>query len=113
MLYKAWLRPHQGVHCGPLEELQRQLAYASCLVASFPDIVPDTQNRVSEKKNGWISILDTALNKIMRQIQKCSVCLHNALAKETAKGLAGTFVYHISNGFNIPPHFAKGYDLVF
>ena len=50
MLYKAWLGLHQGAHCVPLAQLQRQLAYTSCLVASFPDIVSDPQNRVWMKK---------------------------------------------------------------
>ena len=30
-----------------------------------------------------------------------------------AKDSIDTFVYYISNGFGIPWHFAKGYDLVF
>ena len=33
--------------------------------------------------------------------------------KITAKDLAETSVYHVSNGFGIPWHFAKDYDLVF
>ena len=33
--------------------------------------------------------------------------------KIIAKGLAETCVYHVSNGFSIPWHFAKDYDLVF
>ena len=54
-------------------------------------------------------------NKMPRQIQNFSVCLGNALAKKkkTAEDLAETFAYHIGNGFNIPQHFAKDYDLVF
>ena len=50
-----------------------------------------------------------------RQIQNFSVCLSNALAKKkkTAEDLAETFAYHIGNGFDIPQHFAKDYDLVF
>ena len=33
--------------------------------------------------------------------------------KKTTEDLADTFVYHIGNGFGIPRHFAKDYDLVF
>ena len=45
--------------------------------------------------------------------------LDNASVKKTAKNLAETFciyihdMYHVGNGFGIPWHFAKEYDLVF
>ena len=48
-----------------------------------------------------------------RQIQNFSVCLGNASAKETAEELVETFLYHVGNGFGIPRHFAKDYDLGF
>ena len=52
-------------------------------------------------------------NKMLKKIQNFSVCLGNASAKETAKDLAETFVYNISNDFDIHHHFAKVYDLAF
>ena len=33
--------------------------------------------------------------------------------KKTAEDSAEIFVYHVSNGFGIPRHFAEDYDLVF
>ena len=48
-----------------------------------------------------------------------STALDNASVKKTAKNLAETFciyihdMYHFGNGFGIPQHFAKEYDLVF
>ena len=33
--------------------------------------------------------------------------------KKTAKDSAENFTYYIDNGFCVPQHFAKGYDLVF
>ena len=35
------------------------------------------------------------------------------VGKKIAEDEAETFVYYIGNGFRIPRHFAKGYDLVF
>ena len=35
------------------------------------------------------------------------------LLQKTTKDSAETFVYYVSNGFGIPWHFAKGYDLFF
>ena len=37
----------------------------------------------------------------------------NTSAKNTAEDSAKTFVYYTVNGFSIPQHFAKSYDLVF
>ena len=47
-----------------------------------------------------------------RQFQNFSVCFGNTSAKKTAED-SETFVYYVDNGFGIPRHFAKGYDLVF
>ena len=52
-------------------------------------------------------------NRMPRQVQNFSACLSNASAKKTAEDSAEIFVYHVSNGFGIPRHFAEDYDLVF
>ena len=44
-----------------------------------------------------------------RRFQKFS----NASEKKTADDSIDTFVYYLGNGFGMPRHFAKGYDLVF
>ena len=49
-------------------------------------------------------------NKMPRQIQNFSICLDNASAKKTAKGLAETCVYNAGNDLGVSQHFAKGYD---
>ena len=48
-----------------------------------------------------------------RRFQNFSVCLGHALAKKTTEDSIGSFVYYLANGFGMPWHFAKGYDLVF
>ena len=52
-------------------------------------------------------------NKMPRQIQNFSVNLGNASANKTAEDLAENFVYYVGNGFVIPRHFAKNYNLIF
>ena len=47
-----------------------------------------------------------------RQIPKFSACLGNASTKN-CQDPAETFVYDVDNGFGIPQHFAKDYDLAF
>ena len=53
------------------------------------------------------------VSKMQRHTKNFSVFFSNVSAKETAKDLAETFVYYVSNGFGIPQDFAKAYDLVF
>ena len=36
-----------------------------------------------------------------------------SVGKKTAEDSIDTFVYYLGNGFGMPRHFAKGYDLVF
>ena len=50
---------------------------------------------------------------MLRRFQNFSVGLDNTSAKITVEDSAETFLYYVDNGFGIPPHFAKGYDLVF
>ena len=40
-------------------------------------------------------------NNMPRQIQNVSICLSNASAKKTSRGLIETFVYLVGNGFGI------------
>ena len=48
-------------------------------------------------------------NKMQRQFQNFSFCLSYMCGNTSVE----TFVYYVSNGFGIPWHFVKGYDLVF
>ena len=52
-------------------------------------------------------------NKIPRRFQNFSVYVGNTSAKKTAEDSAETFLYYVGNGFGMPRHFAKGYDLIF
>ena len=55
-------------------------------------------------------------NNMPRRFQNFSVCLGNNSAKKKKKNAedsAETFVHYIGNGFGIPRHFTKGYDLFF
>ena len=53
------------------------------------------------------------INEMLRQFQNFPVCLGNTSAKNIAKDSGETFSYYIGNGFSMPQHFAKGYDLFF
>ena len=50
---------------------------------------------------------------MLRRFQNFSVPLGDISAKKTAEDSAETFAYYINNGFGIPRHFDKSYDLVF
>ena len=72
-------------------------------------------------KNGfadqWLSPRNSGAkydsNKMLRWFQNFSVCLSNVLAKIPAKDSRDTLAYYVRNGFDMPQHFAKDYDLVF
>ena len=48
-----------------------------------------------------------------RRFQNFSVCFCKASATKTAEDSIDIFAYYLGNGFGMPRHFAKGYDLVF
>ena len=66
----------------------------------------------SSRNSHWNSAVKYIDNTMPRQIQKFSAYLGNASTKN-CQDPAETFVYHVNNGFGIPQHFAKDYDLVF
>ena len=66
-------------------------------------------NKCSLQNSGAINVG----NKIPRRFQNFSVCLGKTSAKKPAKYSAETFAYYVGNGFAIPRHFAKSYDLFF
>ena len=45
------------------------------------------------------------------RISQFALAMHQQ--KNIAKDSAETFVYYVGNGFGMPRHFAKGYDLGF
>ena len=51
-------------------------------------------------------------NEMLRRFQNFSACLCNVPAKNTAQDSAETCAYYGSNGFGMPQHFSKGYDLI-
>ena len=48
-----------------------------------------------------------------RRFQNFSVCFCKASATKTAEDSIDIFAYYLGNGFGMPRHFAKGYDLIF
>ena len=60
-----------------------------------------------------IQVLNMPAIKCHVDFRIFSVCLSNTSEKKTAKDSAETFVYYVGNGFCIPQHFAKCFDLVF